>query len=146
MFQWNKLGKVFTPQEVQGCSWLKEFAQGPATLIFDEWVRVYFSCRPAADAQGQYLSYSAYVDLDRADLFKVLRVSEQPIMSLGGLGEFDEFGVYPVSVIRYLNTVRRNLSMKMRHLFFVISVVFPPSQDDLSRPPLAHEEEEVSFL
>ena len=40
----------------------------------------------------------------------------------------------------------RNLSMKMRHLFFVISVVFPPSQDDLSRPPLAHEEEEVSFL
>src|SRR4029079_2280701 len=101
MFRWNKLGKVFTPQEVQGRNWLKEFAQAPATLTFEDFVRVYFSCRPSADANGQYVSYSAYVDLDRADLFKVLRVAEQPILPLGGLGEFDEFGTYPVSVIRH---------------------------------------------
>jgi predicted GH43/DUF377 family glycosyl hydrolase len=100
MFTWNKLGKVFTPQDVQGRSWLKEFAQAPATLIFDDFVRVYFSCRPPADEQGQYVSYSAYVDLDRADLFKIRAVSTQPILELGGLGEFDEFGTYPVSVIR----------------------------------------------
>ncbi len=49
MFHWKKLGKVFTPQEVSGRSWLKEFAQVPATLLFDDFVRVYFSCRPAAD-------------------------------------------------------------------------------------------------
>lgn len=100
MFKWKKLGKVFTPQDVVGRSWLKEFAQAPATLIFDDYVRVYFSCRPQADEKGQYVSYSAYVDLDRANLFKVLRVSEAPILSLGQLGEFDEFGTYPVSVIR----------------------------------------------
>ena len=63
-------------------------------------MRVYFSCRPPADANGQYVSYSAYVDLDRADLFKVRRVAAQPILGLGGLGEFDEFGTYPVSVVR----------------------------------------------
>jgi hypothetical protein len=103
---WKKLGKVFTPQEVQGRSWLKEFAQAPATLVFDDFVRVYFSCRPPADANGQYVSYSAYVDLDRKDLFKVLRVSEEPILGLGGLGEFDEFGTYPVSVIRAGDEVR----------------------------------------
>ncbi len=85
---------------------MKEFAQAPATLVFDEFVRVYFSCRPRADENGQYVSYAAYVDLDRADLFKVLRVAEQPIMSLGGLGEFDEFGTYPVSVIRDGDVVR----------------------------------------
>ena len=28
-------------------------------------MRVYFSCRPPADANGQYVSYSAFVDLDR---------------------------------------------------------------------------------
>ena len=79
---------------------MKEFAQAPATLLFEKFVRVYFSCRPPIDENGQYLSYSAYVDLDRADLFKVLHVSEHPILNLGGLGEFDEFGTYPVSVIR----------------------------------------------
>ena len=100
MFHWKKLGKVFTPQEVTGRSWLQEFAQAPATLIFDDFVRVYFSCRPPADAKGQYVSHSAYLDLDRRDLFKVLRVAEQPILNLGGLGEFDEFGTYPVSMIR----------------------------------------------
>lgn len=99
-FRWQKLGKVFTPQEVEGRSWLKEFAQAPATLLFDDFVRVYFSCRPLADQNGQYVSYSAYLDLDRADLFRVLRVAERPILELGGCGEFDEFGTYPVSVIR----------------------------------------------
>lgn len=106
MFHWKKLGKVFTPQEVTGRSWLQEFAQAPATLLLDDSVRVYFSCRPPADANGQYVSYSAYVDLDRSNLFNVLQVAEQPILSLGGLGEFDEFGTYPVSVIRNGDEIR----------------------------------------
>ena len=106
MFAWKKLGKVFTPQTVEGRSWLKEFAQAPATIEFDDFVRVYFSCRPPADDNGQYVSYSAYVDLDREDLFRVRNVAEQPILSLGALGEFDEFGTYPVSVIRHGGEVR----------------------------------------
>lgn len=106
MFHWKKLGKAFTPQEVTGRDWLKEFAQAPATLLLDDVVRVYFSCRPPADANGQYVSYSAFVDLDRADLFKVRHVAERPILNLGGLGEFDEFGTYPVSVIRDGGDVR----------------------------------------
>ena len=100
MFYWKKLGKVFTPQEANNRPWLKEFSQAPATVVVDKFVRVYFSCRPPADANGQYVSYSAYVDLDRANLFRVLNVSEKPILNLGGLGEFDEYGTYPVSVIR----------------------------------------------
>ncbi len=99
MFHWRKLGKVFTPQDFPGRPWMQAFAQAPATLVMDDVVRVYFSCRPAADAQGQYVSRSAFVDLDRRDLFKVVRVAEQPILALGGLGEFDEFGTYPVSVL-----------------------------------------------
>jgi predicted GH43/DUF377 family glycosyl hydrolase len=99
VFTWKKLGRVFEPQNVQNRPWLKEFAQAPATLIFEDFVRVYFSCRPPMDANGQYVSYSAYVDLDRDDLTRIVRVSEEPILSLGGLGEFDEFGTYPVSVV-----------------------------------------------
>jgi hypothetical protein len=100
MFYWRKLGKAFDPQAVTGRPWLKEFAQAPATLLLDEVVRVYFSCRPPADANGQYVSRSAWVDLDRSDLFRIRDVAQEPILSLGGLGEFDEFGTYPVSVIR----------------------------------------------
>lgn len=100
MFRWRKLGKAFAPQDVTGRPWLKEFAQAPATVLLDDVLRVYFSCRPEADTNGQYVSYSAYVDMDRGDLVKIRHVAERPILTLGGLGEFDEFGTYPVSVIR----------------------------------------------
>jgi hypothetical protein len=99
MFTWQKLGKVFTPQDVGGRPWLRNFAQAPATLVCGDAVRVYFSCRPDPDANGQYVSYSSWLELERADLTRVRRVAGQPILPLGGLGEFDEFGTYPVSVI-----------------------------------------------
>ena len=99
MFHWKKLGKVFSPQSIEGRDWLREFAQAPSALILDDIVRMYFSCRPLPDAKGNYVSYSAYVDLDRNDLFHVRAVAEKPILKLGGVGDFDEFGTYPVSVI-----------------------------------------------
>jgi hypothetical protein len=106
VFHWRKLGKVFRPQDVEGRPWLREFAQAPCALLFEDFVRVYFSCRPPADSMGRYVSHSAYVDLDRADLFRIRGIAERPILSLGGLGEFDEFGTYPVSVIRDGGTIR----------------------------------------
>ena len=100
MFSWKKLGRVFNPQEVKGYPWLNEFAQAPSVLIFDNFIRVYFSCRPLADALGQYVSYSAFVDLNRQNLLEIVNVAKAPILKLGDLGTFDEFGTYPVSVIR----------------------------------------------
>lgn len=100
MFIWEKIGRIFDPREVGGRPWLQEFAQAPASLVFDDFVRIYFSCRPPADENGQYVSYSAYVDLDRQDLTRIIAVSEQPLLALGGRGEFDEFGTYPFSAIR----------------------------------------------
>lgn len=106
MFKWKKLGKVFTPQDVHNRTWLKEFAQAPATIIFNDFIRIYFSCRPPMDSNEQYVSYSAFVDLERADLFDIRSVSQQPILTLGDVGEFDEFGTYPVSVIQDKNEFR----------------------------------------
>lgn len=100
MFRWEKLGKIFDPTVRDTPPWMQEFAQAPATLIFEDRVRVYFSCRPPADENGQYVSYSAFVDLDRRDITSILDVSEEPILPLGKLGAFDEFGTYPVSVAR----------------------------------------------
>ena len=106
MFSWKKEGQLFNPTEVKNRNWLKEFAQAPSVLLYDDFVRVYFSCRPPADEKGQYVSYSAFVDLKRKNLSEIISVSENPILKLGELGTFDEFGTYPVSVIRYQNEVR----------------------------------------
>lgn len=99
-FRWRKLGLVFSPQKIPDRPWLREFAQAPATLIGDDYVRVYFSCRPEADEHGQYVSYSAFVDLDRTDPLLIKRVADRPILALGDCGAFDQFGTYPVSVVR----------------------------------------------
>lgn len=105
MFEWKKLGRVFDPTEVKGKPWLREFAQAPATLIFDTFIRVYFSCRPIPDENGQYVSYSAYLDLNRKNLFEIINIAKTPILQLGERGTFDEFGTYPVSVARSGNDV-----------------------------------------
>lgn len=100
MFRWKKLGRVFNPQEISSRPWLKEFAQAPSVLLFDDFIRIYFSCRPQPDINGQYVSYSAFIDVNRNNLFDIISVSENPILTLGELGTFDEFGTYPTSVIR----------------------------------------------
>ena len=100
MFYWNKLGRIFNPKEVNGKYWLNEYAQAPATLIFDDFVRVYFSCRSQKNDRNQFVSYSAYIDLDRNNLFNIVNYAEQPILKLGEKGCFDEFGTYPFSPIR----------------------------------------------
>lgn len=99
--KWTKLGHVFDPEIIAlRPDWMHAFAQAPATLVFDDFVRVYFSCRPKPDANGQYVSHAAWVDLDRSNLLKVVGMSSQPALPLGTLGTFDEFGTYPTSVVR----------------------------------------------
>ena len=100
MFKWKKLGRVFNPQEIENIPWLKEFAQAPSVIIYEKFIRVYFSCRPAPDINGQYVSYSAFIDLNRENLFERVNIGKEPILKLGELGTFDEFGTYPSSVIR----------------------------------------------
>jgi predicted GH43/DUF377 family glycosyl hydrolase len=105
MFKWKKLGRVFNPQDVKGKPWLNEFAQAPSVLIFDKFIRVYFACRPLPDANGQYVSYSAFVDFNRNNLTEIVNIAKQPILELGERGTFDEFGTYPTSVIRNGNEI-----------------------------------------
>ena len=132
MFSWKKLGKVFTPSEVEDREWLHAFSQGPSALLYDDFVRIYFSCRPQADEQGQYVSYSAYVDLARDDLFNIVDIAKRPILTLGGVGEFDEFGTYPVSVIRHDDEIRAYYGgwTRCESVPFNVAIGCANSQDD----------------
>lgn len=106
MFKWKKLGKVFDPRDMKTESWMHEFAQSPSVLIDEEKVRVYFCSRPVPGPDGQYLSYISFIDLDPNNLLDIRRVCEQPVLGLGKYGTFDEFGTYPVSVIRDGDEIR----------------------------------------
>jgi sucrose-6-phosphate hydrolase SacC (GH32 family) len=106
MFKWKKLGRIFNPVDLHEKSWMHEYAQAPSVIIFHKHVRVFFSSRTIPDEKGQYISRFSYIDLKRDNLFKIINVCKEPIMPLGELGTFDEFGTYPVSVIKTENEIR----------------------------------------
>src|SRR6187402_1259508 len=94
------MGQIFSPADAGSGSWMREFAQAPSVIIFEKFVRVYFSSRALPDKKGQYISRLGYIDLSRKNLFNIINICKAPILSLGKLGTFDEFGTYPASVIR----------------------------------------------
>jgi predicted GH43/DUF377 family glycosyl hydrolase len=53
-----------------------------------------------------YTSNVAYIDVKRDNLLKIMEISKQPLMKLGELGTFDEFGVYPASVVNNNGDIR----------------------------------------
>ncbi len=97
--KWIKIGKIFDPSEHSLPSSCNQYAQAPQALVFDDFVRIYFSTR-SVDANGKYLSHIAFVDMT-VDLRQVIGVSTRPVIPLGGLGSFDEHGIFPMNVMRY---------------------------------------------
>lgn len=101
MFQWEKKGIVFNPEEcTERPFWRWNFAQGENTIEFEDRIRIYFCCREKPDESGKTVSRVSYVDVDRQNPMKIIKVAKNPVLELGNLGEFDEFGTYPFSVVR----------------------------------------------
>jgi hypothetical protein len=96
--KWRKLGKIFDPTEHTLPNLCVEFAQSPQTLLLADRVRVYFSTRER-DSVGKYLSHVAYADFSR-DMSRMFGVSTHQVLPLGGLGCFDEHGIFPINVLR----------------------------------------------
>jgi len=95
--RWKKIGKIFDPAKFEMPNNCKEFAQSPQVLVFDDFVRVYFSTREM-DSIGKYLSHIAFVDFDKA--FNVIEVAKRTVIELGNLGCYDEHGIFPLNVLR----------------------------------------------
>ena len=106
MFVWKKMGKVFDPTHIkERAPWQWEFAQGINTLTYDTFVRVYFCCREKPNTSGQTVSRVSYVDLCKNNPLKIIDMSKTPVLDCGGLGTFDEFGVYPFAPVRHNNQI-----------------------------------------
>ena len=102
--KWNKLYKIFDPTEHKLPNDCVQFAQSPQALVFDDFVRIYFSTRSVDKKNGKYLSYIAFVDMQK-NLRDIIRVSDKTVIPLGKLGCFDEHGIFPMSVMRHSDAV-----------------------------------------
>jgi hypothetical protein len=102
--KWKKLGKIFDPTQHPLSNGCVQFAQSPQALVFDDFVRIYFSTRAIDNANGKYLSHIAFVDMSK-NLREVIRTSTNTVIPLGELGCFDEHGIFPLNVVRHKNSI-----------------------------------------
>lgn len=97
MLNWKKQGKIFDPKLISGTN---SHSQVPFGIMIDQVFRIYFTSRPPKDKDGTYVSYIYFADFDPNDLTKILHVNKDPLLKLGELGSFDEFGTMPCSIIK----------------------------------------------
>ena len=102
--KWKKLGQIFNPSQHKLPNGCVAYAQSPQALVFDDFVRIYFSTRSVDPENGKYLSHIAFVDM-RKNFRDVICVSNNTVIPLGELGCFDEHGIFPMSVMRHGDAV-----------------------------------------
>lgn len=91
-------GLVFDPRRF---TWDKDFigfAQGPQALVFEDFVRVYFSLR-TDEGDGQFFSHVRYADFS-PDMVDVLAIARHEVVPRSSAGSFDEHGIFPMNVVR----------------------------------------------
>jgi hypothetical protein len=98
--RWIKHGKIFDPKHYELANGCVQYAQSPQALVFEDYVRIYFSSRTIDEKNGKYLSHVLYVDMKK-NFQEVIQVSTKPVIPLGELGCFDEHGIFPMNVLRH---------------------------------------------
>lgn len=86
MFTWKKLGNLFCPDH--NSPWMVSHAANPFPVFIDnDLLRVYFSSR---DEKNR--SYVTYVELDCTNNFEVVKIANEPVITPGSPGLFDDSG------------------------------------------------------
>jgi hypothetical protein len=92
----EKLGRIFDPTAHHLDSDVRQFAQSPQALVLPDRVRIYFSTRRTDPLNGKYFSDISFIDMDRG-LERIIGHAREQVIPLGGLGTFDEHGIFPFS-------------------------------------------------
>lgn len=96
-----KRGNLIIKAEGQR-EWMQSHIQVPYVYEMSDRIRVFFTTRPRPK-DGQYNAVTAYMDLNKKEPFDLLSISEEPIISNGKPGLFDEFGIMPGPIIKMKN-------------------------------------------
>lgn len=97
--RWIKHGRIFNPCDHLLPNSCTAYAKSPQALVFEDFIRIYFSTNAVDPANGKYLSHIAYVEMKK-NLHEIIRVSDSTVIPLGSLGSFDEHGIFPINVVR----------------------------------------------
>ncbi|MFJ7970439.1 hypothetical protein [Psychrobacillus sp. NPDC096389] len=91
--KWRKLGRIFNPIDYS-----LNYAQSPQTVVFENFVRIYFSTR-MIDSSGKFLSKVVFIDMNK-DMTEVINLSQNEVIPLGSKGCFDEHGIFPINPLK----------------------------------------------
>ncbi|MEQ9892336.1 hypothetical protein [Pectobacterium aroidearum] len=104
MLTWRKHGLIYSPQAHPPLIGGAGYAQSPQALVFDDFIRIYFSTRERDEKNNKFISRVSYVDMDK-NLQEILKVSEEPVIAHAELGAFDEHGIFPFNVLQHNDAV-----------------------------------------
>lgn len=95
MQNWKKLGLIYCPEGETG--WMLTHAMMPVIDILENDIaKIYFSAR---DNKGR--SQGAFIEINLNDPFKILSISNEPVLKLGQLGAFDDSGIMPTCLVNH---------------------------------------------
>ncbi len=94
--KWIKKGLIFKSNYQR--NWMASHSQIPYPVDMEAFIRIFFATREPY-INGKCRSFGAYVDVDKSDFTNIINISDNPVIKPGELGEFDEFGVMPSSII-----------------------------------------------
>lgn len=87
--KWRKIGQIFKAAEYD-----LFFAKSPQAVIFDDFVRIYFStCIKDDEKVITDVRFADYT----LDFAKIINVSKHIVIKRGELGCYDEHGIFPFS-------------------------------------------------
>lgn len=92
-----KKAHIFKPNG--SFEWSKLYAQVPTPYEFNEFIRIYYTTRPEPK-EGLFISYTSFIDIDKDNPEKIIKIYDKPILDLGLPGCFDEHGIMPGSLIK----------------------------------------------
>jgi predicted GH43/DUF377 family glycosyl hydrolase len=106
---WVKKGLIYAAEGQW--DWNKSHAQVPVAdyIAAENLIRIYYSARNLANQ-----SLTSYIEVDADNPSKILHVSDEPILTLGKPGTFDDCGIMPSWIIdegdkRYLYYIGWNV-------------------------------------
>lgn len=145
--KWRKIKNIFSPDN--NFEWMVSHAANPfAESLGDDIFRIYFTCR-----NNKNQSYIGYVDIDFCNNFKVIGISEKPVLEPGQLGVFDDSGVAMGYLIhinhkKYLYYLGWNLKVTVPWLNTIGLAIFNPNLqifEKQSQAPLLDRSNEDPF-
>ncbi len=124
--KWLKVGHIFNPINYKLPNDCTLFAQSPQTLVFDDFVRIYFSTRKK-DFNGKYLSHISFIDYN-FERNEIINISNHTVIELGKLGTYDEHGIFPLNIFKDENKILAYIGGWSRRKFISVETSIGISQ------------------